>query len=73
MPTATELQTWRDRLLRAKASPALRVEYDGKVIQYRDVAEIDAALRDVEGRLASATSGRGRTRRIIASGGKGIA
>ena len=36
MATLTQLQTWRDQLVKARATGIKRVDYDGYVVTYRD-------------------------------------
>ena len=45
----TEAQ--RDALREAIASGVLRVSYDGRTVEYRSLADLRAALRDVEAAL----------------------
>lgn len=60
----------REALRRALASGERRVSYDGKSVEYRDVAELKAALAEVEAALAQA-EGR-RVRQIRVTTGKGF-
>ena len=41
----------RDALLEAIASGVLRVSYDGRTVEYRSLADLRAALREVEASL----------------------
>ena len=41
----------RDALREAIASGALRISYDGRSVEYRSLADLRAALRDVEAAL----------------------
>lgn len=56
--TLTDLQAWRDALLRARYSGVRNVEYDGKRVSYATDAEMAAALADLERRIAGMTGGR---------------
>lgn len=42
----------RDALKQAIASGVLRLSYDGKTVEYRSMAELKAALNEVEAALA---------------------
>ncbi len=42
----------RDALQQAIASSVLKIEYDGKLVWYRSMAELKAALNEVEAALA---------------------
>ena len=53
----------RDALKQAIASGVLRLSYDGKMVEYRSMTELKAALNDVEAALAR-DSGDPQTRRI---------
>ena len=44
--------TQRDALRQAIVSGVLRLTYDGKTVEYRSMAELKAALNDVEQALA---------------------
>ena len=54
-------QAHRDALLEAIASGVLRVSYDGRTVEYRSLADLRAALREVE---ASLDPGRRTVRQI---------
>jgi len=41
----------RDALLEAIASGVLRVSYDGRTVEYRSLADLRSALREVEAAL----------------------
>ena len=58
----------RDALLEAIASGVLRVTYDGRTVEYRSLADLRAALRDVEAALDPA---RRVTRQILIVADKG--
>lgn len=53
----------RDALRQALASGVLRLSYDGKNVEYRSVAELKAALTEVETGLAR-DSGKPQNRRV---------
>ena len=55
--------TQRDALRQAIVSGVLRLSYDGKSVEYRSMAELKAALNEVEAALAR-DSGTPQTRRI---------
>ncbi|QQR69230.1 MAG: hypothetical protein IPI58_00660 [Alphaproteobacteria bacterium] len=55
--------TQRDALRQAIVSGVLRLTYDGKTVEYRSMAELKAALNDVEQALAR-DNGEVQTRRI---------
>ena len=63
----TEAQ--RDALREAIASGVLRVSYDGRTVEYRSLADLRAALRDVETALDPA---RRVTRQILIVADKGL-
>lgn len=53
----------RDALKQAIASGVLRLSYDGKTVEYRSMADLKAALNEVETALAR-DSGKPHTRQI---------
>lgn len=53
----------RDALRQAIVSGVLRLTYDGKTVEYRSMADLKAALNDVEQALAR-DNGEVQTRRI---------
>jgi len=53
----------RDALKQAIASGVLRLSYDSKTVEYRSLADLKAALAEVEQGLAK-DSGNPQTRRI---------
>ena len=55
----------REALRRALASGERRVSYDGKTVEYRDIAELKEALAEVEAALAQAAGTRVRQIRVI--------
>ena len=62
--TLTQLETMRDALLTSIASGELRVEFEGRGVTYRSVAEMQAALITVEKEIVS-LGGRERPRQIV--------
>jgi hypothetical protein len=58
-----------EALRRALASGERRVSYDGRTVEYRDVAELKAALAEVEAALASDRGRRVRQIRVTTSKG----
>lgn len=54
MASATELQARLEKLKKALASGAKSVSYDNKMVTFRDVAELKAAIAAVEQDLAAA-------------------
>lgn len=61
----------RDALRQAIASGVLRLAYDGKSVEYRSMAELKAALNEVEAGLAR-DSGKQQTRRIFITADKDL-
>jgi hypothetical protein len=59
----TYTTTQRDALKQAIVSGVLRLSYDGKNVEYRSMAELKAALNEVETALAR-DSGQPQTRQI---------
>lgn len=53
----------RDALRQAIASGVLRLSYDGKNVEYRSMAELKAALNEVEASLAR-ENGHRQTRHV---------
>ena len=62
-------ETHRDALREAIASGVLRVSYDGRLLEYRSLADLRAALREVEAALDPA---RRVTRQIRIIADKGL-
>lgn len=56
--TSTELQGWRDALWRALGSGAKRVTYGDRTVEYRDVAELQAAIAAVDAQIAGTAAAR---------------
>lgn len=60
MATVADLEARRETLQRAKDSGTRKVSYpDGSAVTYRDDAEMAAALRDLDRRIAAAQAGGG--------------
>ena len=64
-------QTQLDALEAALASGALTVEYDGRRVTYRSVAELKEAIAEVRAALDSA-AGKTRVRQIRVHSSKGV-
>ena len=62
-------ESHRDALLEAIASGVLRVSYDGRTVEYRSLADLRAALREVE---AALDPSRRTVRQIRISADKGL-
>jgi len=61
MATVAELEARREALQRAKDTGTRKVSYpDGSAVTYRDDAQMAAAIRDLERRIAAAKDGGGR-------------
>jgi hypothetical protein len=58
MTDLTQLEAWRDALLKARYAGLRTVEYDGRRVSYATDAEMATALADLERRIAVAQSGR---------------
>ena len=56
MATAAELRARREALAAQRASGVARVSYDGKTVTYGSDAELAAAIRDLEGRIATGSA-----------------
>ncbi|MGR3782721.1 hypothetical protein [uncultured Albimonas sp.] len=69
--SASDLEGFRDALLKARFNGLRTVEYDGQSVTYRSDAELERALGDVERRLAKA-QGTGPTRQVRVSTSKGL-
>ena len=69
--TFDELVAQRDALLAARFRGVRTIEIEGKRVTYASDAEMAAAIRDLERRIATATEG-GRRRRILTSASKGL-
>ena len=71
MATLAELQTRRDALAASRASGVARVSYDGKMVEYRSLAEIDRAI-DVLDREIATLEGRSVIRQVRVTTTKGL-
>ncbi len=58
MADLTQLEAWRDALMRARYASTRTVEYDGRRVSYATDAEMATALADLERRIAAARGGR---------------
>ncbi len=71
MPTITDLRARRDALSAQRASGVARVSYDGKIVEYRSVAEIDRAIEALDREIAAA-EGRRIVRQVRVTTSKGL-
>lgn len=58
MADLTQIEAWRDGLMRARYAGTRTVEYDGRRVAYATDAEMATALADLERRIAAARDGR---------------
>jgi hypothetical protein len=58
MTDLTQLEAWRDALLRARYAGVRTVEVEGRRVSYATDAEMATALADLERRIAAAQSSR---------------
>jgi hypothetical protein len=56
--TATELETMRDALIRARAKGAREIQMNGERIRYGSDSEMAAAIADLDTRLRTASGAR---------------
>jgi hypothetical protein len=61
----TELQGMRDALIAAIGSGALRVEFEGRSMTYRSVAEMQAALTTINKEIEQAGGGSTSPRQVV--------
>lgn len=61
--SVTELQGLRDELVRARATGEARVRWEGRMVEYRSVAEIDQAIARTDQEI-KALQGKSRPRRV---------
>lgn len=54
MATLADMLAWRDALMRARYSGTRRVTYADKTVEYGSDAEMQAALADLDRRIAAA-------------------
>lgn len=66
---ATELETLRDALIRARAKGAREVQLNNERVRYGSDAEMAAAIADLDTRLRATTGARPSTIRFSASKG----
>ena len=71
MPTSADLRARREALLAQRSSGVARVSYDGKTVEYRNLAEIDRALEALEREIAAA-EGRRIVRQVRVTTSKGL-
>jgi hypothetical protein len=71
MATITDLRARREVLSAQRASGVARVSYDGKMVDYRSVAEIDHAIEALDREIASA-EGRRMVRQLRITTAKGL-
>lgn len=71
MADLATLTARRDALEKCMAAGTQTVEYDGKRVTYRSMAEMETAMARVN-RAIAATSGRGRVHTIRVSTSKGL-
>ena len=71
MPTITELRARREALTAQRSSGVARVSYDGKMVDYRSVAEIDRAIETLDREIAAA-EGRRIVRQVRVTTAKGL-
>lgn len=62
--TLSQLEGMREALLTAIGNGALRVEFDGRAVTYRSIADMQAALGTID-REIEALGGRARPRQIV--------
>ena len=55
---ATELESLRDALIRARASGVRVTQFDGKRVEYANDAEMAKAIADLEARIRQASGAR---------------
>ncbi len=66
---ANELETMRDALIRARAAGTRLLEYDGRRVEYKNDAEMAAAIDDIEARIRRASTATAVAVRFSASKG----
>lgn len=69
MATVVELQARLEEMRKALVQKSREVEWDGKRIQYRSTAEMQAIIADLERQIAAATGSRIHTVRFSTSKG----
>ena len=71
MPTTIDLRARREALTAQRASGVARVSYDGKMVDYRSVTEIDRAIEALDREIAAA-EGRRLVRQVRVTTTKGL-
>lgn len=71
MATTTELRARREALASQRSSGVARVNYDGKTVDYRSLAEIDRAIEGLDREIALA-EGRRIVRQVRVTTAKGL-
>ncbi|MBE7183836.1 MAG: hypothetical protein INR68_05475 [Methylobacterium mesophilicum] len=71
MTSVSELKSCREVLAAQRASGVARVSYDGRAVEYRSMAEIDAALQSLDREIAAA-EGRSVLRQVRVFTTKGL-
>ncbi len=71
MATITELNTRREALAASRSSGVARVSYDGKTVEYRNLAEIERAIEQLDREIA-ALEGRRIVRHVRVTTSKGL-
>jgi hypothetical protein len=71
MATVSELEARLDALRAQRDSAVVRVSYDGRSVEYRGIAEINAAIADLEREL-QALQGKALVRQIRVYTSKGL-
>ena len=71
MPTLADLRVRRETLTSQRASGVARVSYDGKMVDYRSLAEIDRAIEALDREIAMA-EGRRIVRQVRVTTTKGL-
>jgi hypothetical protein len=71
MTTISDLKTRRDALSAQRSSGVARVSYDGKIVDYRSIAEIDRAIEVLDREIAAA-EGRKIIRQVRVITSKGL-
>jgi hypothetical protein len=69
MTDITQLEAWRDALLKARYAGLRNVEIDGRRVSYATDSEMATALADLERRITSSQSDRVRQVRIQSTKG----
>lgn len=69
MPTPSDLQTYLETLIAARAKGLRVVEYQGQRVEYKTDGELASAIADIERRIAVAQGTRIHTVRIETSKG----